>query len=77
MTASVVCHPLAIMFVRDMLLGLDRINGINSSVLVRIVLCFGVEFLCCLHLAPYVSFHILVKFVWLGSRLLENSNSLG
>ena len=41
---------------------------------VLIVLCFGVEFLCCLSLM-YV-FITLVEFGWLGSRLLGGGCSL-
>ena len=47
----------------------------DTSVVVLIVLCFGVEFLCCLS-RMYV-FIFLVQFGKLSDRLLENCCSLG
>ena len=53
----------------------DRSKAIDTSVTVLIVLCFGVEFLCCLS-RMYVSI-FLVQFGLLSGRLLGNSCSLG
>ena len=47
----------------------------NTSVVVPFVLCFGVEFLCCLYLM-YV-FIFLFKFGYMSGRQLGNSCSLG
>ena len=46
----------------------------DTSVVVRFVLCFGVDFLCCLNLM-YV-FIVLVKFGLLSGRLLGRSLGL-
>ena len=43
--------------------------------MVLVVLCYGIEFFVLF--APYVRFHILVKFVLLGGRQLGNSCVLG
>ena len=51
---------------------LDLIKG-DTSVVVLIVLGFGVEFLCCLHLM----YAFIVKLGLLSGRLLGNSCSLG
>ena len=46
----------------------------DTSVVVLVVLCFGVEFLCCLSLMCVFIF--LVQFGLLSGRLLGNSCSL-